>query len=90
MYCLFGLDFFMYINLIIVKGNYYYVLFRSRVIIWRFCLVVEEYKLFKYYLFGKMIKFYVCIVLYIGVFIIYMLYDLLKRNMFVFYIYIYV
>lgn len=80
----------MYINLIIVKGNYYYVLFRSRVIIWRFCLVVEEYKLFKYNLFGKMIKFYVCIVLYIGVFIIYMLYDLLKRNMFVFYIYIYV
>lgn len=83
----------MYINLIIVKGNYYYVLFRSRVIIWRFCLVVEEYKLFKYYLFGKMIKFYVCIVLYIGVFIvfIYMLYDLLKKKyVCILYIYIYV
>lgn len=82
----------MYINLITVKGNYHDVLFRSRVTIWRLCSAVEEHKLFKYYLFGKMIKPHVCIVSYIGVFIafIYMLHDSLKRNMFAFYIYIYI
>lgn len=79
----------MYINLITVKGNYHRVLFRSRVTIWRLCSAVEEHKLFKYNLFGKMIKPHVCIVSYIGVFIIYMLHDSLKRNMFAFYIYIY-
>lgn len=79
----------MYINLITVKGNYHHVLFRSRVTIWRLCSAVEEHKLFKYYLFGKMIKPHVCIVSYIGVFIafIYMLHDSLKRNMSAFYIY---
>lgn len=81
----------MYINLITVKGNYHHVLFRSRVTIWRLCSAVEEHKLFKYYLFGKMIKPHVCIVSYIGVFIafIFMLHDSLKKK-YVCILYIYI
>lgn len=76
----------MYINLITVKGNYQHVLFRSRVTIWRLCSAVEEHKLFKYYLFGKMIKPHVCIVSYIGVFIafIYMLHEICLHSIYIY------